>query len=591
MTPAASLPIERAGTRVEPRAGIAWPVWAMLSALPWLLPLHAPPWPMFWSEALMAALLLPVAAWAVWRAGGRVRIDALTAGCAAVALLPLLQAWAGRLLIPGEAPLASLYLGAFALTLLVARQAQEQAPGRLVDALFAGLAAAALASTGLALYQRLGLDVLGLLVAPSPERDRAVANIGQPNNLATLLLWGLVAVGWGVRRGSIGAAVAWCASAFLLVGVVLCQSRTAWLGLALLACVALFCRPLAGPSRRARLAFVASLALWCLAVVAVASGWGGWAGEGTVRTLDQQVAAGTRPTLWRMALTAIAAEPWAGWGWNQGVTVHVAYAERFPIPEIMQFAHNVVLDLLLWNGVPLGLLILAGLGAWGWRQWRGPQDAERALLLTALALFLLHASLELPHAYLYFLLPAAVMMGTLSAGRPSATLAHAPAALVGAAVAVHGVALAVAAIDYGRIQDDLEAFAFRSARIGRLVVPAAPELRLLGALQAALVQMRTEPARGMAPADLEAMRRTASRYPGHGLLLRYAEAAALNGRPDEARRALGVLCAVYSRTICARADVAWRQGAAAGKPEMAAVEVPVRRAAAARSAPGDANAR
>ena len=77
----------------------------------------------------------------------------------------------------------------------------------------------------------------------------------------------------------------------------------------------------------------------------------------------------------------------------------------------VQHAHNLVLDLVLWNGVPLGLLLVGALAWWAWRQVRDAQTAQQRLLLLALGLLLLHALLELPHLYAFFLLPAAAMAG------------------------------------------------------------------------------------------------------------------------------------------------------------------------------------
>ena len=73
---------------------------------------------------------------------------------------------------------------------------------------------------------------------------------------------------------------------------------------------------------------------------------------------------------------------------------------------------------MLWNGVPLGLSLVGGLGLWFWHQLRGISTPTHLLLLLGVGVFLLHAMLELPHAYAFFLLPVALMIGTASALRP-----------------------------------------------------------------------------------------------------------------------------------------------------------------------------
>ena len=64
------------------------------------------------------------------------------------------------------------------------------------------------------------LWLTGLLVLPLPPGGRVIANLGQPNQLATLLLWGVLAFWWAYLHQRIGAAVAVLAVAFLLLGLI-----------------------------------------------------------------------------------------------------------------------------------------------------------------------------------------------------------------------------------------------------------------------------------------------------------------------------------------------------------------------------------
>ena len=118
-------------------------------------------------------------------------------------------------------------------------------------------------------------------------------------------------------------------------------------------------------------------------------------------------------------MDGIGLSPWWGYGWNQSVQAHVLLASAYPELRVsVAHAHNLVLDLMLWNGFPLGLALTGGLGAWLWYQLRGATTPTQLLLLLALGVFGLHAMLELPHAYAFFLLPAALMMGSLNEIRP-----------------------------------------------------------------------------------------------------------------------------------------------------------------------------
>ncbi len=567
-----SVNLVRFGTQSNQPVGIGWALWPVLAALPWLLPTHAEPWTTFYIELLMAGVLVPVACWAIFAARGDWRADKLVVVVALVACIPLLQALGGLFTFPGEAILIALYVTGFALTVWVARRAEEVAPLRLVEALLASLVVAALASTGMALYQWLGLDSLGWMIANSLG-GRPIANIGQPNNLSTLLVWGLIAIWWGYSRQSLGRGIATLAAAYLLVGIALTQSRTGMVAVLMLASAALLGRQRfrAYP----RVSVVIALLAWFALLVFGLEPASQLLQLGVPRTLDDQVAAGARPMAWAMMLEAVSQRPWLGYGWNQSVQAHVGLSGQYPdLHQTFQFAHNVVLDLMLWNGVPLGLLLAGGMAMWFWLQLRGSLTLERSLLLLALGVFLLHAMLELPHALAFFLLPVAVMMGTLSAWRPAGVVFTAPRIAVGLAVLIHAGAVVLIFDEYRKIESDLTAYRMREARIGNLVEKPAPEVFMLSGLQAGLIDLRIKPQRGMGATELERLRLTVVRYPSAGGLLRYSRACALNGRLGEARWALAVLCRLNSKDVCQNAALHWKAIAADGNPEMGLVTLP-----------------
>lgn len=558
----------------ESHIGLGLGLWSVLAALPWLLPTHAEPWTTFYSELLMAAVLILAALWVVSVGRGCSRADGLVVGFAMASCIPLLQALGGMFTFPGEAPLIALYLSGFALALLVARHAEQAAPMRMVEALFASLAVAAIVSTGLALYQWLAMDSLGVMVASASSGSRPVANIGQPNNLSTLLVWGVIAIWWGYARRTLGGGVAAFAVAYLLVGVALTQSRTGIVAISLLALAAFFGRRQKARPGPSGLVLVA-LVTWFLLLVFGLESMSHLMQLAVPRSLGEQAEAGTRPMAWMMALEAISQRPWLGYGWNQSVQAHVALSAQFPeLHQTFQFAHNVLLDLVLWNGLPLGVLLIAGLALWFWRQLRVPLTHERWLLMLALGVFLLHAMLELPHALAFFLLPAAVMMGALSAGRPVGPSFAVPRIAVGVFVVIHGALLLLVFDEYRKIEADWMAYRMREARIGSIAEKPAPGVMMLRGLQSALVDLRIKPERGMPTTELAQLRLAVIRYPSVAGLLRYSRACALNGRFEEAQWALAVLCRLNSEEMCKAAEMNWKAIAADGNPEMLLVTLP-----------------
>lgn len=560
----------RAGA--DTATGLGWALWSFVSAIPWLLPTHSAPWTTFYGEIAMALMWLPMAAWIVWSGRGRWRLDALDLGFFAAALVPLCQAAAGMFQFPAEAPLASLYLTGFGLTGLLARRAEQIAPGRLVESLFAGLAIAALVSTGLAAAQWLGIDTLGVLLAPNPMAERPVANVGQPNNLATLLVWGLVAIWWGCARGKIGGLGATLAAGFLLFGVTLTQSRAGVLEVALLAAAAYGGRRMLGTPGRWPVWL--GLGAWFAACLVALRPATHLLLQETTRSLADAASPRERLMLGKLVLTAISEHPWLGYGWNQNVTAHVALAEQFPMHGTVGNAHNLVLDLIMWCGLPLAALFTTGLLLWFRKAWRQARTPQHGLMLLALATFLLHAMLELPHVFAGFLLPVAILMGTLSAGWPAGRAISVPRWAITLALAAHAALLVGIFDEYGRIETEATAARMRAAGI----VGAPPEAQLnivvLRSLQQGLVALRTQPTRGMPEAELALMRRAVTRYPTAPSLFRYAQGAAMNGRPQDAEWSLRVLCSLQLDATCRAAGAGWQQLIAGGDPELAAVRLP-----------------
>ncbi len=535
--------------------GLGWILLALSLSAPWLLPVHTEPWPTLYSEILAGLAVVPIAAWALALHRGSLELDALSIGFALTALVPLLQAVCGLFIFPAEAPVVSLYLVGFALTVAVARRTEELAPGRLPDALFAGLFIAALVSTALALAQWIRLD-WGPLLAAIPAGNRSVANVGQANELATLLVWGLVGLWWAHLHGRIGGVLTVLAAATVLVGVASTQSRTSWLAVGLLLVTALYSPGPLGSARH-RGAFIC-LGLWFAVLVL------GWPAAtrlvegGVALTFDQQLSTGLRPKIWAMMIDGIVHKPWFGYGWNQGRMVQLGELPNYADLKIgVQHAHNLLLDLMVWNGVPLGLGLATLLGAWFWWQLRRATTAAQIILLLALSTFMLHCLLELPHCKAFFLVPAALMMGSLNARSALPGMFRLPRAFAALILCLLTATLALAWGDYRKIEVDLQSYRMRAARIGFLPEPPPPDIRVLRALQTALFDLRIKPRANMNSDELERLRLVSTRYPIESALFRYAKAAALNGQPSAAQLSLRRWCLLFSEEQCDVARSAW----------------------------------
>jgi O-antigen ligase len=556
---------------VDGPTGLGWAGLSLALALPWLLSTHTAPWTMFHSEWLIAVAMLAMAAWAVLALSGGWPLTWPVLGLGLLAMVPLVHAASGRLPYAQDGWLGASYLAALFLAAATGMRAEAVQFHRAADTIFSSFVVAALASMGLMLYQWLQFNGLGMLVITLPVGGRLVANVGQPNLLATMLVWGLLGVWWGLQRGRVGPIVGTFAAAFLLVGVAGTQSRTGVLEVLVLAFVALLGGREPGQPRRWT---VPVLVAWFFACVLAWPTLTALLHAEVGLSLDQQAALSRRPLIWQLALDMIATRPFVGWGWNSTVLAQTTLFDTSqPLHLVLPYVHNLFLDLMIWCGLPLGLLATGALLAWFVAAWRRHVPTQRPLLL-ALTVLLVHSMLELPHAYALFLLPAGLMFGVLEQQFARQRQVAVPRAVMGGLTALLTLVLAVVAVDYLRVESDLQDTRMRAARIGDLTPVAAPRLHFLVPLADLLAFLRIEPARGMDAQALAGMQRVAWRFPSGPNLFRYAQAAALNNRLEDATRALGLLCHLMLPAECRAAGDAWREIGSVRYPEMLRVVPP-----------------
>jgi hypothetical protein len=264
-----------------------------------------------------------------------------------------------------------------------------------------------------------------------------------------------------------------------------------------------------------------------------------------------------------------------GYGWQQVSRAQQVVSLDHPLSgEHIEHSHNIVLDLLVWAGIPVGLLLVGLIVRWFVVNIRACRDAGACWLLAAVGGVLVHGMLEYPLEYAYFLIPVGIMVGYVSSRLNvdrSVALPWLPMRVF--SVAFVGMFCWVG-MEYLTAEENHRTLRLESARIG---VPGirtpAPDLTLLTQLEAFLEFARTEARVGMRPLELDAMRRVSQRFAYPPVMFRYALAAGLNGRPDVAQDSLGRLCRSYPLQRCEEAIVAWRQ--AQGKfPVLARIAPP-----------------
>ena len=232
--------------------------------------------------------------------------------------------------------------------------------------------------------------------APGQGAERASGNLRQPNQLATLMIWGLLAATFLLRRRP----VLWLAISLpLLVTLFATGSRVGMMSLVLIAVAALT------RSRRAR---AWPRAAWLTAgLIALVLLW--FAVSAFTRTTAEPALA-QRLALWRDVWTLIQESPWRGVGWGQLNFAWTLTPLPARAPDVFDHAHCLPLHLAAELGLPLAAGVLALLGLALWRARSAARSREGATVLLMLATILLHSLFEYPLWFAYFLLPSAFLL-------------------------------------------------------------------------------------------------------------------------------------------------------------------------------------
>lgn len=530
-----------------------------LACLPlvWLIPQHYLPW--LAAHHDIAALTLVCAAGLLTPKGQVVPQSWLWALGAALCSVAV-QFGLGLIAFGGDAWIAALYLLAFAGAIAVGH-----AVGRLwhpkqnghLDLLALGTVTAALVSVAIGLVQWTGSGSLPLPVNFLAHGDRPYGNFAQANNFCTGLFFGLCALCWLRESGRVGA-LGWALGAcVLLFGMAMSGSRTGWLQI-LMAAGLIAWAGQRTTQPQLRLIHVLALMVTLAALTLI------WPALNDIllltanRSLSEQTQAGLRGPIWRMAVDAILQQPWFGYGWLQVPFAQWAVAlDHADLQRYIDFSHNIVLDLILWAGLPIGGLISILVGWTLLRQARAINNPRALWLFAGVLGFVVHALLEMPHAYAYFLMPVGVALGLVHALCPAQPVVPLRPWQTRIAWMGMAAALAITGADYIKVEQNYRTARLESTFGERRIVTPAPDLLVLNQLGAFMWLIRTEARPDMPDADLLALRTVARRYPHPPALLRLALAEGLNGHPDAARDTLKRLCAIHVPARCDEGRVAW----------------------------------
>jgi O-antigen ligase len=539
------------------RAGV------FLIGLAFLLPGHYLPWLTFQSQWVGALGVLCVGLGAAQAASrGELANPIAFPPIAWLALLsafvPMFQWFGGRTYFFSDALLPTLYLIGFALSIAAGATWAAIDNGRWLDGLFAAFSIAAAVSVGLALMQWLGWGSGGVWIADLPRGGRPFANLGQPNHLATLLALGLVGVLRAYEKDRCSAILASIAAAWVVIGLVMVQSRTGWLFVVFLVVWWTAMRRGVG-LRIGRLPVLLGAVLLVVGVVI----WEPINARlllANTATLDERLQAGPRREIWMLLADAVWQAPWTGYGWNQVTLAQQAVAlDHAAIGRMFQNSHNTVLDLALWAGLPFALLWIVVVGRLLVRQVKACNSADTWCTLAAIGAIVLHAMLEYPLEQAYFLLPLGLLVGALPSHSRPGLVAQWPLSAFFLTLSLMLGALLWIGAEYLKVEQTNRDVRLMLAGFGLDKVPSVPppDVILLDGPREYHRFMITTASPNMPPDKLDWMRVVAQRNAFAPAMMRYALAAGLNGRATDASLTLQRLCRIHSTERCEEARGTW----------------------------------
>ncbi|WP_151957538.1 O-antigen ligase family protein [Acinetobacter guillouiae] len=249
--------------------------------------------------------------------------------------------------------------------------------------------------------------------------NRPFANLAQPNHLATLLSMGVIGCFYLYEKKQLNNYILATFSLFFIFVVALTQSRTTWIFLLVLIIVVVYKRKIINFRLNNKLIMMWScIYILCILTIPFLS-------EllssyfNIVKTTDVIERATTgylRFEIWSQSVRAIIEKPWFGYGWNQTSAAQYTVIEKYPGAngrEWFSSAHNIVLDIIIWNGIILGSLIAFYFSLTYLICLIKNIKIETVFASLMILPILIHSFLEYPFKYVYFLLPAGLFWGVM----------------------------------------------------------------------------------------------------------------------------------------------------------------------------------
>ena len=390
-------------------------IFSFLYSWCWILPLHNPPWMSFYSDAWAAGIALIGGGFILVNNKNNIYKTNFTLP-AIIILIISGQYFLNLITSAGIAWINLIYIGGFFLTILIGRAWGNRKSLSGGNFLFFSVFFGGIFSLLIQLHQLFSLEIFGDFIIRQ-NGNRFAANIGQPNQLGTLFLLSCLGCAWLYIKKYINRWVLLCSCILFLLGAALTQSRTVWVNVFFLLSIFLFKNKITEIKKLIPIILLLIFIYFSfvfLIPAAISTIKSDVIGEIEIRPFKDSA----RITIWKVYLEALMEKPFFGYGWGQ--VSHVQLFGRNHYEEansgvLFLQIHNLIFDILLWNGLLIGIPIIIFFSFWLFIVFNKLKSIDDLLIFCFLSVLIIHSFFEFPLHYAYFIILFGLAVGIIDA--------------------------------------------------------------------------------------------------------------------------------------------------------------------------------
>lgn len=518
-------------------------------ALAWLVPNTSQPWISFWTEAVALTGLFITAHAHFWKNKLNLPYSSLVWLATALSLLGI--DWIFREnTYPGDYITGCIYISSFFVAMVVGIHIKQRSTHFFVYLTFV-----AIISCFIATAQWLQLDFNRLYVKELAPQDRPFANSGQPNHLGTFLSLGIVATAILYTQIQASQALVWILYGILTWGAALTQSRTTFIQIIIFSTISLYLSKKNKITLPLILCIAPSILFFlfssCLPI------FNETLGISQSRPLYETGIKTSRFNHWFSMLEAIQTKPWWGFGWLHAAEAHINGTDFAIRESIFQYSHNIILDAMLWFGIPATLIFLILFSKDLRLTFFSLKNSKEYLSLIAFFLFLIHCLLEYPFAYIHILIIGGIFFGIAKENQHTIALSF-KSITPKIALAFTTIASTFVILDYIKLEATTTKLRFQYAKIGNNDSEIRiPKFIVIDQAENYIKASYILPNYNITKEDVQRINLTAMRYGTQRLLFHSALAHAFVGANIESQTALNNICKIHSKNSCDFSKSEW----------------------------------